>query len=106
MTTSVYPNYRAINRPMSFKGLKGQYIIVTAGALVSDLLLFVILYCCKVPSWICIGIAFGLGAGAVSIGFRLNQRYGIHGLKKKRVRRRAPAFIRCRSRQLFTTLNH
>jgi Domain of unknown function (DUF4133) len=102
MTTSVYPIHRLINRPMTIKGLKGQYILIAAGALIGDLFLFIILYCCKVPPWICIGIAFGLGAAALSTAFRMSQRYGVHGWKKKRARRRAPDYLRCRSRRLFT----
>jgi hypothetical protein len=103
MSTSLYPNFRAINRSMTYKGLQGQYILIAAGALIGDLFLFIILYCCKLPPLICIGIALGLGAGSISISFRLSKRYGAHGLKKVRSRRHAPAIIRYRP--LFNSLN-
>ena len=103
MTTSVYPIHRAINRPMTFKGLTGQYILLGAGSLIADLLLFIILYCCKVPSWLCIGIALGLGAATLSACSRLSRKYGVYGLQKARVRRQVPEQLSWRSRRLLST---
>jgi hypothetical protein len=100
----VYPIHRAINRPLSLYGFKGRYILLAGAGLVGDLLLFVILYCCKLPSVLCILIVLGLGAIILTACARLSQRYGHYGLLKKRSRQRVPPDFRCRSRKLFTNL--
>ena len=105
MSKTVYPIHQAINRPVSFKGLQGQYIILAALGLVGDLFLFVILYCCKLPPWICITIAFLAGAILLSTCIRMSAHYGQYGLLKKRAARRIPPYLRCRSRKIFTNLN-
>jgi hypothetical protein len=104
MNTS-YQIHRAINRPLRFKGIQGSYLLLTAASLVSDLLLFVILYCCHTPAIVCIAVAAGIGAATVSTTNRLSRIYGIHGLRKKRARRRLPDYVRWKSRRLFTHLN-
>lgn len=104
MTTSVYPTYRAIGRPIEFSGLKGPYILPAAAALVADLLLFVILYCCGTPPWVCILIAFGLGGAAVAIARELSRRFGVHGLSKHLAARRLPRAVRFDTRRVYLTL--
>lgn len=104
MTTSVYPSFRAIGRPIEFNGLQGAYIVFTALALVADLLLFILLYCCGVAPWLCVGIAFGLGAAAILTGRWLSSRFGAHGLKKHLAARQLPDAIRCDGRQAFLNL--
>jgi hypothetical protein len=102
MTTNVYPIHRAIGRPIQFKGLQGQYILVAAAGLFADLFLFIMLYCCHAPAWICVAVALGGGASVLSACIGLSRRYGVHGLQKIRARRRLPQCIRCRSRRSFT----
>lgn len=104
MTTSVYPNYRAIGRPMEFKGLKGPYILITAAALIADLLLFVILYCCGVPPWLCIGITFASATTAVGVSIRWSQRFGVHGWMKHLAAKGLPRAIRSGNRQVYLNL--
>ena len=103
--TTFYPIHRAINRPLRFKGIQGNYLLMAAAGLVGDLLLFVILYCCHTPAIVCVGIAAGVGAATVSTTSRLSRTYGIYGLRKKRARRRVPTCVRWKSRRLFTHLN-
>jgi len=105
MIKNNFPIHQAINRPMSFKGIQGQYMLQAAAGLVGDLLLFVILYCCHTPAIVCIGIALGVGAATVSTTSRLSRTYGTHGLRKKKARRRIPICVRWKSRRLFTQLN-
>ena len=102
MTTSVYPIHRAMNRPIQFKGLQGQYIMIAAAGLIGDLFLFVVLYFCRVPAWCCAIIVLAVGAGILSACMSVSRKYGIHGIRKWRARRRVPASIRCRSRRSFT----
>ena len=103
--STTYPIHRAINRPLRFKGILGTYLLLAAAGLVGDLLLFVILYCCHTPAIVCIGIAAAVATVTVSTTSRLSRTYGIHGLRKKKARRRIPNFIRWKSRRLFTHLN-
>ena len=104
MTTSVYPTYRAMGRPLEFRGFKGQYILFAAAALVSDLLLFVILYCCRVAPWICIVLVFGLGAAALWAIAALSRRFGADGLMKHLAAKRLPRTIRFDSRRVYFNL--
>ena len=104
MTTSVYPNYRAIGRPMNFKGLKGPYILVAAAALIADLLFFILLYCCGVSPWVCILIAFVLGGTGIGVTIRLSQRFGVHGWMKHLASKGMPRVIRSGSRQVYLNL--
>jgi len=104
MTTSVYPTYRAAGRPIELLGLKGQYILIAAAGLIADFLLFVILYCCGTPPWLCILIAFGLGAAAIAMTRSLSQRFGACGLTKYWAAKQLPSAIRIGSRQPFLSL--
>ena len=88
-----YPVNKGAGNPVEFKGLKSQYLFVFAGGMVTVLLAVVILYLAGVDQWICIPfgtVSGGLLAWAV---FRLNARYGTHGLMKAVARKRHPRFI-------------
>ncbi|HEY4061124.1 MAG TPA: DUF4133 domain-containing protein [Puia sp.] len=104
MTTTIYPIHRAINKPLGFKGLKAQWLLMAGAAIVGDMLLFVILYIAGVNSWIDILIAFGLGAATFSTALRLSRQYGEYGLMKRSARRKVPRCLRCHSRQVFLQL--
>jgi hypothetical protein len=105
MTKTVYTIHQAINRPVTFRGLKGQYIIFAAVGLIGDLFLFILLYCCRIPALICVGTAVMAGAITLYSCTQLSARYGQHGLLKKRASRRIPPYLRCHSRKIFTNLN-
>ena len=106
MSPIIYPIHRAINRPVSFKGLKAQYLIMAAAALIGDLLLFVILFIAGLNSWLDIMIAFGLGATAVSTANRFSHKYGEFGLMKSSARKKVPRYLRCLSRTTFLELKN
>jgi len=96
---------RAVDKPIEFRGLKAQYILYTGGVLVGDILLFAILYICRVDSWICVLLSFGLGGGGVTLLYRSSKKYGPYGLAKKSAVKKVPSSIRSSSRTLFTQLN-
>ena len=104
MTTSVYPIFRAVGRPLLFKGFRAQYILFAGISLVGDLLLFVLLYVCRIPPLICIGIAFTIGAAALATAARLS-RLGQHGLMKILAARQLPKSMTCKSRRTFLNLS-
>jgi conjugation system TraG family ATPase len=105
MTISIYPIHRAIGRPIQFKGLKGGYILIAAAGLIADLFLFIVLYCCHVPSWICVAVAFGSGAGLFSTCVAFSRKYGVDGLQKANARRRVPSRIEYRSRRSIAEIS-
>ena len=104
MTTRVYPIHRAAGRPVTFKGFKGPYIMIAGLALITDLLLFVILYITGISPWICILLVFGLGWMALRTVARLGRRYGPGGLQKRIATKRRTVRFTSR-RELFTLLN-
>lgn len=77
-----YPVNKGIGRSVEFKGLKAQYLFIFAGGLLTTFILFVVMYMAGVPQWFCIGIGLALALVVVFLTFRLNERYGEHGLMK------------------------
>ena len=73
---------KGIGKSVEFRGLKAQYLFIFAGGLLAVFVVFVILYMAGVDQWVC--IAFGVAAASVLVWltFRLNTRYGEHGLMK------------------------
>ena len=104
MATSVYPTYRAIGRPLRFKGFQGQYIVLAAAAMIGDLFFFILLFACKVPAPLCMVLTFGIGAAALGTIGWLSKRFGVHGLMKHLARKRIPKHLSCKSRKPFLNL--
>lgn len=101
MPTTVYSTHRAINRPVQFKGLVAQYLVMAAASLVIDLLLFIILFIAGINALLDIILAFGLGGAAILATYRLSRKYGEYGLMKQQARKKVPKYIRFRSRSIF-----
>lgn len=101
---TVYPINKGINKPIEFRGLKGQYIGYLAGGLVGLLLLFAALYLIGTSLYVCLPVIGVLGTGLFVGVTRLSRRFGQHGLSKYFARQGMPRYIRFRSRRLFTTL--
>ena len=104
ITSITYPIQRAIERPLYFKGLAGQYIVFAALALIGDLLLFALLYICRVPPWLCVLIAFALGTLSLLATRWLSRRFGAHGLEQYLAARSLPRSIRFEQRTNFIYL--
>ncbi len=102
---TTYTINRAVDRPIEFKGLKAQYILYAGGVLVGDILLFAILYICRVNSWACVLISFGLGGGSITFLYKICKKYGQYGLAKKNAAKRLPESLRSNSRKTFIQLN-
>ena len=93
-----YPVNKGAGNPVEFKGLKSQYLFVFAGGLVMVLLAVVILYLVGVDQWICISFGSISGGLLVWMTFRLNARYGEHGLMKLGAARSHPRYLTNRRR--------
>lgn len=87
-----YRRNTARHRVLSLR-LKAQYLFIFAGGLLAVFVVFVILYMAGVNQWVC--IAFGVAAASVLVWltFRLNARYGEHGLMKLLAARRHPRYL-------------
>jgi len=74
-------------------GILAQHETRFAGGLLAVFVVFVILYMAGVDQWVC--IAFGVAAASVLVWltFRLNARYGEHGLMKLLAARRHPRYL-------------
>ena len=98
---TVYTVNKNINKPVSFKGLKAQYIWYLGGGLLVLLVLFAVLYICGVNPFACVGLILALGAFLFVYINRLSRRYGEHGLMKRVAKRGVPRVLKVYSRKDF-----
>ncbi|HZY35956.1 MAG TPA: DUF4133 domain-containing protein [Mucilaginibacter sp.] len=102
--SSVYQINKGINKAITFKGLKAQYIGYLAGSLVVLMLLFAILYICGVNTYICLLLIGSSGTTLVLSVFRMSHKYGQYGLLKKNAKRSLPTYLKFKSRKTFIQL--
>jgi hypothetical protein len=106
MSTSVYQINKGINKPIEFKGLKAQYIWYLGVGLVILLILFALLYICRVNTIICL-IIVGLAGTYLFMHFnKLSRRYGQYGMMKALAKKNIPAVIKSYSRKIFTKVDN
>lgn len=98
---SVYKINKGINKPVEFKGLKAQYIWYLGGGLLGLLLLYAVMYLCKVNTYVCLIIIVILATALFMYVYRLSNKYGEHGIMKKTAARSVPRVIKVRSRKIF-----
>ena len=104
MAAKIFFINKGINRPIEFRGLKGQYIGYFAACVVGAMTAFGLLYACGISLYTCTPSALGLGGWASARVFRMSKRYGQFGLLKRSARRRMPAALLTRSRKVFIHL--
>lgn len=73
--------------------LKSQYLFIFCGGLLAVFVVFIVLFMAGVNQWLCIGFIVSASLLLVWQTFRLNARYGTHGLMKAAARKRHPRFI-------------
>ena|SRR5690554_3284312 len=88
-----YSINKGINHPVEFKGLKSQYLYIFAGGLLAVFVVFAIMYIMGIDQWICIGFAVISASLLIYITFRMNEKYGTHGLMKLFARLNHPKYI-------------
>src|SRR5689334_5970539 len=101
MPRSEYMINKGVNAPIVFKGLQGQYIGYLGGGLGALFVLFVLLYLIGVNTWICLLIALSGCVWLLSWAYRINKKFGVHGVMKQSAGRLLPRAIRNHSRVLF-----
>lgn len=97
---------KGIGRTVEFKGLKAQYLFIFAGGLLSVFILVVILYMFGVSQVLCLVLGVSGATALVWQTFAMNQKYGEHGLMKRRARGYHPRYLICRrsvSRLLYVS---
>ena len=93
-----YPVNKGAGNPIEFKGLKSQYLFAFAGGLAAVLLAVVVLYLAGADQWVCIPFGVISGSLLVWVTFRMNARYGEHGLMKLLAEKRHPRYLIHRKR--------
>lgn len=84
---------KGIGQSVEFQGLKAQYLFMFAGGLLSIFVVVAILYMAGVNQLLCICFGVVAAAAVVMLTFRLNARYGEHGLMKLLARRQRPCYL-------------
>ena len=79
---------KGVGRSAEFKGLTAQYLFIFAGGLLAVFVLFVV-----TDQWLCIGFGLAAATALVFFTFRLNAKYGEHGLMKLAASRRRPRYL-------------
>lgn len=93
-----YTVNKGAGKGVEFKGLATVYLFVLAVGLAAVLLSVILLYFTGASPWAC--VAYGLIAGSVFayVVFRMNARFGEHGLIKWLARQRRPRRLINRNR--------
>lgn len=102
---SVYQFNRGVNTPVTFKGLKAQYIWYLGGGIVAILIVFAVLYITGLNMYVCLLIAGCLGGVLFWWIYGLSNKYGEFGMLKKIGKRGVPKLIRSNSRKIFVKSN-
>jgi hypothetical protein len=102
--SSVYTINKGVNRPITFKGLKAQYIWYLAGGLMGLLILFAILYICGVNTFVSLGVILVLGGVIIGYVYRMSDKHGQYGMMKKIARKGVPTTIKSYSRKEYIHL--
>lgn len=88
-----YEINKGIGREVEFMGLRAQYLMLFAGGLLGVFILFMIMYMSGVAAIVTIPLGITLAAFLVLVTFRMNARYGSHGLMKAMASRSRPRRI-------------
>ena len=104
MSTSTYSINKGINKPIEFKGLKGQYIWWLGGGLLALLILFATLYICGVNTFLCLLIIVSLAIVLFMQVYKVSRKHGEHGMMKAIAKRSVPNVVKNYSRNLFVRL--
>lgn len=101
MANSVYKINKGINAPIQFRGFQAQYIWYLGGAIIALMMLFAIMYISGINSFVCVAVILSAGSFVFTYVYRLSNKYGEHGLKKKIARRSIPSTIKSYNREIF-----
>ena len=100
-------NWMSFNTVVPLCEREKYFSTIPAVGLLAVFVVFVILYMADVNQWVCIGFGVVAATLLVWLTFRLNAKYGTHGLMKAAARKRHPRYVlnRLKIPRLFTTKN-
>jgi Domain of unknown function (DUF4133) len=101
MHTSIYKINKGINKSIEFKGLKAQYIWYLGGGIIGLMILFAVMYIVGINPYVCIAVILIAGGFVFTYVYRLSNKYGEHGMKKKVAKRSIPKRIKSYNRKIF-----
>ena len=84
---------RGLAGTWSSRAWKASIFFVFVAGLLAVFVVFVILYMAGVNQWVCIGFGVTAATLLVWLTFRLNAKYGTHGLMKAAARKRHPRYV-------------
>lgn len=88
-----YDVNRNVNRPLEFKGLTGQYIMILAAGILMLFILFFIFKLADVNAFVTFGVIGALFAAFLVWLARFSKKYGEHGFDKHLAAKQCPRFI-------------
>ena len=103
MANSIYKINKGINKAIEFRGLKAQYIWYLGGGIIGLMILFAIMYVIGINSFICVGLVLTAGTFVFMYVYKLSNKYGEHGMKKKIAKRNIPGVVKCNDRKIFVS---
>lgn len=88
-----YQIHKGIGKSVEFKGLKSQYLLFFAVGLLAIFFIVIVLFMSGVNNLFC--IVFGLVTASILVWlvFKLNRKYGEHGLMKLFANKHRPRFV-------------
>ena len=96
---------KGIGKPVEFRGLKGTYLYLAAGIVVSSILLSLILYgLFAINTYLATLIVVSFALGGIWFCMRLSAKHGVSGLIKLEATRNQPKAILISSVQPFAQL--
>ncbi len=104
MPASSYRIHRSIGRPITFRGIKGHYILLAAADILATFLFLIVFYCIGFPTWLNIPLTIGPGLSVLFIISSISRKYGPQGLMKYYAARRLPRHLRYTSKKIFLNL--
>ena len=105
MGNSVYQINKGVNKCITFRGLKAQYVWYLGGGICALLMIFSGMFIIGVSSYICVMVILLAGSLLVYKVYGMSNKYGEHGLTKHMARRWVPKVVKLYSRSLFINLN-
>lgn len=88
-----YQINKGVDKPIEFKGLKGQYVYFMMGGVLGTAFLTMFLSILDLPMIIVIPFAIIGFLGSIFFSYRYNNKYGRWGLDWFRIGRKQPKFI-------------
>lgn len=96
---------KGIGKPVEFRGLKGTYLYLAAGIVVSSLVLALILYgLFGLNTYLTTILVVGSASTGIWYCMRQSHKYGVSGMLKKEATRNQPKAILVSSAQPFRSL--